>query len=164
MVDQASVGSSWQRGNGHEASAAAGVRNGVGDLLHDIVTLSELQSELLLLDARQSAQKAQTPIILMGIGAVLALGAVPVLLLALGEALVDFLEWKRSLAYLVSGLAGTIIGGVLLMIAWRATGDIIAVFNRSKAEFAENVRWIKYALTRGRRPPRENVPKSACPN
>jgi len=30
----------------------------------------------------------------------------------------------------------------------------VAVFDRSRVELTENIRWIKYALTRGRRPPR----------
>lgn len=157
MVDQTSVGGSdWSASQPYErqASAAAGVRHGVGELLHDFVSLGELQTQLLTLDARESAQKAVVPIGLMIGGIALALGAVPVLLISLAEALVLLLEWERALAYLVSGLAGAVIAGILLYLAWQQTAAVVAVFDRSRVELAENIRWIKYALTRGRRPPR----------
>lgn len=157
MVDQASLDNpDWSvpQRDQRQTSAAAGVRNGVGELLHDVVSLGELQAQLLAVDARESMQKAQSPVVLLLGGAALALGAVPVLLLALAEALVLLLDWERALAYLVSGLIGAVVGGVLVFAAWRQAAAVLAVFDRSRAELSENVRWIKYALTRGRRPPR----------
>src|SRR5512134_2788750 len=109
MVHQTPLeNSSWSgpEGNGHRQSAAAGVREGVGDLLHDIVALSELQAQLLAVDARDSAQKAQMPLALFGAGIAFGLGAVPVLLLGLAEALVLLLDWERAVAYPLSGLLG----------------------------------------------------------
>jgi hypothetical protein len=157
MVDQAPLEEAGWAGPPlykRQASAAAGVRDGVGDLLHDVVSLGELQAQLIAVDARESAQKAVAPIGLLIGGISLALGAVPVLLLSLGEALTLWLDWERALSYLVSGLAGAVIAGLLLYLAWQQAGAVIAVFDRSRVELAENVRWIKYALTRGRRPPR----------
>jgi hypothetical protein len=54
----------------------------------------------------------------------------------------------------VSALLGAALGGGLLYAATQQLGAVTAVFDRSRAEFADNVRWIKYALTRGKRPPR----------
>ncbi len=157
MVDQASIGSTWSPPeNGKQQSAAAGVREGVGEMLHDIVTLTELQSQLFMVDARESATKAQTPLVLAVVGSVFALGAVPVLLVSLAEALVLFFEWERAVAYLVSGATGAILGGILLGIAWAKVSRVVEVFTRSKTELHENIRWIKYALTRGSRPPRRS--------
>jgi hypothetical protein len=157
MVHQTTLeNSGWSspEGNGKKQSAAAGVREGVGELLHDVVSLSELQAQLLAVDARESIQKAQLPLVLLGGGIAVALGAVPVLLLGLAEALVLLLEWERAVAYPLSGLLGLLLGGGLLYGAWRQASAVIAVFKRSQDELAENIRWIKYALTRGRRPPR----------
>jgi glycerol uptake facilitator-like aquaporin len=157
MVDQASLNEPGWPGPSlykRQESAAAGVRDGVGDLLHDVVSLSELQVQLLAVDARESVDKAKTPIGLLVAGIALALGAVPVLLLSLAEALTLWLGWERALSYLVSGLAGAVIAGILLYLAWQQMGAVLAVFDRSRVELAENIRWIKYALTRGRRPPR----------
>jgi len=156
MADQTTIGDPWSRpnGNGKPPSAAAGVRDGVGDLLHDVVSLGELQAELLAVDARESVQKAVMPLVLLGIGIAAGLAAFPVLLIALAEGLVLGLSWKPPLAYVVSGLVGAALGGGLVYAAWRQAADVIAVFKRSQDELAENVRWIKYALTRGRRPPR----------
>jgi len=157
MVDQASLNDpGWPASQAYkrEASAAAGVRNGVGELLHDVVSLGELQAQLLGVDARESMQKAQAPLVLLLAGAALALGAIPVLLLSLGEALTLLLHWERAVSYLVSGLVGVVIGAGLLYVAWQKASAVVAVFDRSRAELAENIRWVKYALTRGRRPPR----------
>lgn len=157
MVDQASLNDpQWPASQPYrrESSAAAGVRNGVGELLHDVVSLGELQAQLLAVDAKESVDKAKFPLGLLVGGIALALGAVPVLLLSLGEALTLWLNWERALSYLVSGLVGSIIAGVMLYLAWQQTGAVIAVFDRSRVELSENIRWIKYALTRGRRPPR----------
>jgi hypothetical protein len=157
MVDKASLDDprwSPSEENGRRPSAAVGVREGVGELLSDIVSLGELQAQLLMVDARESMQKARTPILLLVVGAVLGLGATPVLLIALAEGLMLLFELKPALAYLVSGLVGALVGGLLIWLAWRQSGDVIAVFLRSRTELAENIRWIKHALTRGRRPPR----------
>jgi len=135
-------------------SAAKGVRNGVGELLHDVVALGELQVKLLALDAKESVQKAQTPLLLAIVGAVLGLGAVPILLISLAETFVLLLEWNRAIAYLVSGLIGLVVGGAMAYTALKQSTAIFAVFDRSRVELAENISWIKYALTRGQNPPR----------
>jgi hypothetical protein len=57
-------------------------------------------------------------------------------------------------AYPLSGLLGAALAGGLVYFAWRQAAAVIGVFKRSQDELAENIRWIKYALTRGRRPPR----------
>lgn len=161
MVDQTSVErTAWQppRGNGHRQSAAAGVRDGVGELLSDIVELGELQAELAMVDARESMQKAVAPVVLLVVGAVLGLGAVPVLLLALGEALHEFGGLERTWSYLISGAVGAALAGLLAWLGYRKVGDVLEAFNRSRAELSENIRWVKYALTRGRRPPRSPYP------
>lgn len=151
MVDQASL--ETRQSNGH-TSASAGVRNGIGELLYDVVSLGELQAQLLVVDARESLQKAQTPLVMLVVGAVIGLGATPVLLIAAAEALTELAGWDRWLSYLTSGLVGAALGGLLMYLAWRQAGDVIAVFLRSRTELAENIRWIKYALTRGKQPPR----------
>jgi len=130
------------------------VREGVGDLLHDIMSLGELQAQLLEVDARESLQKARTPVAMLVAGAVIALGAVPVLLIAVAEGLHELAAWDRWVSYLTSGVIGAAGGGLLMWLAGRQSAEFIAVFKRSRNELAENIRWIKYALTRGRRPPR----------
>jgi hypothetical protein len=140
--------------HGNHRSAASGVRDGVGELLHDVVSLGELQAQLLAVDARESVQHAKLPIALVAIGAVLGLGCVPVLLLAMGEAFYELLDWPRSLSYLASGVIAALAGGLLLWLGIGKFNAVIGVFKRSSEELSENVRWVKYALTRGRRPPR----------
>lgn len=110
--------------------------------------------QLLAVDANESFKKAQTPLIMLVLGAVIGLGSTPLLLLALSEAFVQFLEWDKALALLASGAIGAVLAGLLLWLALSKANDVIGVFMRSRVELAENIRWIKYALTRGRRPPR----------
>lgn len=135
-------------------SAANGVRNGVGELLHDVVVLGELQFKLLAVDAKESIEKLQTPVVLAVVGAILGLGAVPILLISLAETFVLLLEWNRAIAYLVSGLTGLVVGGAVAYTGCKQSAAVVAVFDRSRVELAENISWIKYALTRGQSPPR----------
>lgn len=135
-------------------SAAKGMSNGIGELLHDVVALGELQVQLLSVDAKESVQKATTPIALAVVGAILGLGSVPILLISLAETFVLFFQWERAVAYLASGLIGLVVAGAMAFIAWRQSASVIAVFDRSRVELAENIRWIKYALTQRQTPPR----------
>jgi hypothetical protein len=135
-------------------SAAKGMSNGIGELLHDVVALGELQVQLLSVDAKESVQKATTPIALAVVGAILGLGSVPILLISLAETFVLLFQWERAVAYLASGLIGLVVAGAMAFIAWRQSAAVIAVFDRSRVELAENIRWIKYALTQRQTPPR----------
>ena len=141
-------------GNGKPPSASTNVREGIDGLLHDIMSLGELQAQLLMVDARDSVQKAQAPLVLLWLAVMVGLGAGTVLLMALAEALHEVVGWSRWLAFLASGGGGVVLSGLLMWLAWRQVGAITAVFNRSRDELAENVRWTKYALTHRSRPPR----------
>lgn len=120
-------------------------------MLHDVVSLGELQAHLLAVDARESLQKAQAPAALLTIGVAVGLAAVTSLLFALAEGLVLQFHWERALAYLVSGLCGSALAGLLLWAAWRRAGVAAEVFLRSRTELSENIRWVKTALTRRQR-------------
>lgn len=154
MANQATIDPAEPGSNGKGPSAAAGVRNGVGDVLHDIVSLGELQAQLLVVDARESVKQIQVPITLLIVGSVFALSALPILWISGAEAIHEVAHWSRWLSYLTSGTVGLAIGLILIAIAWNRSSTLFNLFDRSRVELGENVKWIKYALISGRRPPR----------
>jgi hypothetical protein len=118
----------------------------LGELVHDALTLAELQVELLKVDLRDARKGVTIALALIGIGAVLALGSIPILLFAAAQALVDGLNWPAPWAYLAVGLV-TMMGALLLVWigAHKATGAV-GTIHRSKTEFAETLRWFKGSL------------------
>jgi hypothetical protein len=128
-------------------SAMSGMREEIGEFLGDVLSLSELQAQLFAVDAEESFQRARTPFALLMIGAALGLAGAVSLLFALAEALVLFLPCERLVAYLLSGLAGSVLAGALLWVAWRSAVRSLHVFTRSRTELVENIRWIKVALS-----------------
>lgn len=123
-----------------------GVRKNLGDLVHDAVTLAELQVELLKVDMRDARRGVVLALGLIGTGAVLALGTIPILLSSAAHALILHANWSAPLAYLVvGGVAAFVAGGLVWIGVSRAAGAVGTV-QRSKAEFAETLRWFKGSL------------------
>jgi hypothetical protein len=147
IAQEPGQGSNIPQGANRHRSAMSGMRAEIGDFLGDVVSLSELQARLFAVDAAESLQRARTPLALLVIGSALGLAGAACLLFASAEALVLLLRCERALAYLASGLAGSIVAAVLLSIAWQSALRALNVFTRSRTELAENVRWIRVALS-----------------
>ena len=82
MADQASV----SRGNGSNIHASPLTLVGnIADFGNDIASLAELQAKLALLDAKEAANKATTPLLGLVSGVALALGSLPVILIGLAD-------------------------------------------------------------------------------
>src|SRR6202034_2002492 len=73
--------------NGHSAGGTAA--RSVGQILHDILTLAQLQARLFQLDARQAAEKIQRPFLALAAGVVLAICALPIALVGIALLLMD---------------------------------------------------------------------------
>jgi hypothetical protein len=118
----------------------------LAELVHDAVTLAELQVELLKVDLRDARQRVTLALALLGLGTVLALGCIPVLLFAAAQGLVVGLGWPAPLAYLAIGAAAAVVAGVLVWIGARRAAGAMGTVQRSKSEFAETLRWFKGSL------------------
>jgi hypothetical protein len=133
--------------NGSPTAPEKGVKRGMTDVARDLISLAELQSELLQVDAKEAAARAITPIILLVVGSTLALGTIPVVLLLIASALA-----AAGLSYWLSLLIAAIIGGAAAAGAawagWKKLRSPLDVFQRSREEFNRNVQWLKHTLSR----------------
>lgn len=121
------------------------VARNLGEFVHDVVTLAELQADLLKVDARKSAKQVISPAILLAAAACIAIGCVPVALTALAYGLIE-LGLAHWLGFLIATICGLAIAGGVGLFGWRRFKSIGSAFKPSKEEFTRNVHWVKGVL------------------
>lgn len=137
--------------NGHHRGKTPNVAASVSDLTHDVIELSELQVQLVQLDARQSMERARTCVIMAVVGAAILLGTIPVALLTIAALLVEQLQWSYAAATAVATGVGLVLAGIVLAIAYGYVKNGLLSFDRSREELRRNIAWLKSTLrTRGR--------------
>jgi hypothetical protein len=132
--------------NGRVRDNEPNVATSFAGLAHDVIELSELQGQLLVQDVKNTAQKTRTSLILGVIGACALLGAVPVLLAAIGELIVEWTGWPQSAGMAIAALIGIICSAILMAAAWNRLKAGLSSLQRSRDEFNRNVAWIKTSL------------------
>lgn len=136
--------------NGRHAteSPASKVGSNLAGLTHDLMTLAELQCQLVAVDLRDGLSKSLIPVVMI-IGAILlALGTMPVILLGIGWSLVTSAGLSIGITFLLVSLAALILAG---LVAWWGSTQLIqalSVLKRSQNELRENIRWVKQALVK----------------
>ena len=104
-----------------------------------LLALVELQAQLLEEDLRATARALVGPLLLAGICAISALGAVVVLLIGLAELLAKLSGLAPAYAYLIVAILAIAATGICL---WRAIAGMrgaLARLERSRRELAANV-------------------------
>ncbi len=143
--------------NGANARSAAprAVVENIGEFVHDVVTLSELQSKLFVADLKDFRSGTVAPGSLMGLASVLFVGCVPVLLMGIAWLLVDYDVLAPGWALLAAGSGGAIVAGLMALTGWFIFRRQLAILDRSRAELEKNVTWIKSVLKHSGRTPRD---------
>lgn len=122
---------------------------GVRQLMADVVELSELQLQLLASDVKSSFSMAIKPIVWMVVAAIILLGALPVVLLAIASLLEsDLVGWSDYIAQGAVSLVALVIGAILLKVSSRALKRCVDPISRSASEMAETVAQLKNVLNR----------------
>jgi hypothetical protein len=134
--------------NGSTPASPDGIGKDMGELTHDIVSLAELQFELLRDDCREGMKGLKIPAALLLAAGVVAFGTVPVALLLAAELLVQHAGLSRASALSLAALSGFILAVALGVAGWLRVRGIGRVLERSREELARNVSWIKHALKR----------------
>jgi hypothetical protein len=132
--------------NGHPKAKEANVVSNFSELAHDAVELGELQVQLLAIDAATAWQRMRTGLIFAIVTTCLLLGSIPIILLVVAEALVEFANWSRTAALGLAGGIGMVLVVIVAALAWHRLNTMFAAFERSRAEFSQNVTWIKSNL------------------
>ena len=140
------------------AKPVQGVRQGVSGVLHDVLTLGELQFSLLSLDAREAAGRLVVPVALLGIAGVFSIAALPLFLIALAQLLEHAAGWPAAAATATAAGAGVLVAAILGFVSYLKLKRIAKPFDRSTEELSRNVSWFKEALRRQQRPDQPVVP------
>lgn len=136
---------SEHNGSGKAKAPSKTAARHTAKLLHDMVTLAELQAELAKIELQQRLKEAAKPGVLL-IGSVcVALGCTPVLLLSLAYFLTDVVGLEHALSLLIATLVGLITAVAGALVALRGLKSSID-FSRSQDEFNRNVKWMKQVL------------------
>jgi hypothetical protein len=133
-------------GNGRHNGKIPNVAASVSDLTHDVIELSELQVQLVALDAKYSVQKARTCLVMAVIGAAMLLGTIPVALITIAAVLVETLEWSYAVSAGVATLVGLVITSIVLGLAYGYLKSGLVSFDRSTEELRRNIAWLKSTL------------------
>jgi len=113
----------------------------------DVVSLIELQLSLLSADFRDFLSGSIIPLVMIVFGSVLALGAFPVALYALGDWMHNEFSWS-----LAAGLAAAAGIGVVVALLLSGLAGFLIVKNlkylkRSRYELKRNMNWIKQVVS-----------------
>ncbi len=132
--------------NGSSGFPPQTVARNIGDFAHDVLTLGELQMELLKVDTSDCLARLIKPVILLAVAVVCSLGCVPVALMTLAYVFVaaGLSMWQAFLCATICGLA---IAAMTGWIGWRSLIRSPIDFTRSKNEFASNFQWVKQVVT-----------------
>ena len=143
MADQATV--SRNQGSINHASPLTLVGN-LADFGNDIATLAELQAKLTLLDAKDAVGKATTPLVFLAVGAVVALGSLPVILIGLADVIATSTRLPSGACQLIVGVVALTLAGAGAFVGWKGFTGSLASFRRSSEELTRNVSWIRTVL------------------
>lgn len=136
--------------NGHSAGGSAA--RSVGQILHDILTLSQLQARLFQLDARQAAAKIQRPMLALACGAALAISALPIALVGIALLLIDVAGLSRLASFWITFIFAVFVAASLVSYAVAWFRQPPGLFEYSREELENNIERVKEMLHRSAPP------------
>ncbi len=126
-------------------SESESVGQSAGQVVHDVVSLAELQIQLFKSDAGEAVGRLVRPLLVFAAGILLLLGTLPVVLIAIAIGLVSLGMPPAGAYALVAVLSIVVAVG---MAAWARQRFLAmpAAFTRSQEELVRNITWIKDAV------------------
>src|SRR5271165_3244741 len=131
--------------NSTKTSESKTVTQSVGQVVHDIVALAELQVQLFKSDALETGQRFMQPMAVFTLGILLLLATIPVCLIAVALGLVA-VGLTPVAAFALVAIISIVAAGALTAWAWLRFHAMPAAFARSQEELARNITWIKDAV------------------
>jgi len=124
------------------------MRRSVSQLGSDVLTLMELQAELLQVDVKEWVSGVVKSMIAMVAALVLLLASTPILLVALGYALNDATDLPIAACMFIAAGTGILLAAICAGLGvWLLKRDI-GVLHRFSTELRHNIRWLRQVLTR----------------
>ena len=128
-----------------EATDSETVRQSIGHVVHDIMSLVELQGRLFQSDTREIMERLAPPAAFFAAGILLFAAAVLLCLLAIVQCLIAA-GVPAGAAYGLVAIASLAVAAGLAAWAWQRFRKLPRAFARSQEELASNLSWIKDAL------------------
>lgn len=121
-------------------------RQSVAGFFHDLISLTQLQFQLLLADVQEAGSGMRTPIVAWIVAGLLTIGAMPVLLFGIAWYLGDATRLSHGGALLATAVGFLVIAAGLLWWGAKKFSASAKLLSRSQHELSENVLWVKRAL------------------
>ncbi len=139
------MSTTFQRSNASDTSSST--ERGLGTLFHDLLNLAELQGRLFVHDFNMIRTGTGPAMLMIALGMLLGFSSIPVLMFAIGWAIVAIWNVPVWIALLVVSLViGVVPSMTLLVIGWQTLRRRSKVLNRSVNEFQSNIAWLKRRL------------------
>ncbi len=132
--------------NGERITPSGHMGRNVSGLAHDLMTLFELQFQLLRVDLKAGVRRAIVPIAAMAVGAVLIFTALLLLVSAVAMLVQESTDLSAGASFAITGGSAILLAAVMMFAAWLKLRTSFDVLSRSRQEFKENLRSIKSAL------------------
>jgi Na+/melibiose symporter-like transporter len=113
-----------------------------------MVSLAELQSQLLSLDTKEALRTMVPSLLGLITGGVLILSCLPITLFSVALLLVETTDLSHAQAFFITLLVGLVVGVGSCYWAYFALRNSFQPFQRSQAEWRSNVVWFKNVLKR----------------
>jgi hypothetical protein len=128
-------------------TASAGqVASDVAGFGENMVNMAELQVQLAAVELRQNVEAVRIGAAIGMTGAVMALAALPIVLVGIAELLVTTLELRRAAAFLIVGFTTLALGSLCIIIAGLWISRKRLGFPLSAEELARNINWVRTVL------------------
>jgi len=131
-----------------ETGPIQGVTERIRKFSITMMDLMALQSQLMVEDSKQAQRYIKGAGIAVLIAFTILITALPMLGFGIVELLVEQWGWQRAVASLLFGGTLTVVAGVLLLLAWKASSRAAHAFNNSRREAIANLTWIRNSIDR----------------
>lgn len=123
------------------------MRRSIRQLSSDVITLAELQTELLKVDLKDWSKSIIRACVAGAAALVILLASLPVLLISLGYFLEQWTELSLGASMLAAAGVGVLIAAICGSIAlWSLKRDQ-TILQRFSEELRKNIRWLKEVLS-----------------
>lgn len=126
------------------------LRSEVVGVVADLIELMQLQLRLTWLDAQSAQERAAPALARAAVGLAIAIGAIPIALLAMADGLTAAFHLSPPAARAAVSVVALILGVLVLNRSLRVLATVGDDFHRSATELQQNVRWLSHLLDRHR--------------
>ncbi|MGE5193196.1 MAG: phage holin family protein [Deltaproteobacteria bacterium] len=117
-------------------------RNAAG-LWHHVLSLSELQTRVFVIELGEEIRRARAAVVLIGVGCLLGLGSLPVLLSWAALALTEAGSMTPAGAFGVVSALAAVVSAALIGAGWGQLRRNAPRIARTREEWKVNWRWLK---------------------